>query len=274
MKFCSTTSVISAASILLASSSFAGEYLIAPGKSDAAFSVSFTTFDQFWAGGAKQPSVPGGGDVERLSFRGYYFYGITDSVAADVSIGYADTSTGLSDDSEFTDLTLGLAWQVLEESDAGFDWLVRAGFSIAGDYEVGVLSAPGDGENNFDLMTKVGKSFGGGLRGDLELGYTVSGGDVPDSFRLRTGPSWQIFDTVTLDVSGIYFEGIDGIDIGGPGFTGLRDLPRVEEQGLVGEVGLAFSAGSGYYRLSVSKIFDGRNIGEELTVGAFSSFRF
>lgn len=274
MKNSTIASTIAAASILLASNASAGNYLIAPGESDVAFSISHTSFDQFWAGSAKQDGVPGGGNIERTSFRSYFFYGIDDGLALDLSIGYADTSSGLSDDSEFTDTTIGLSWQAKEESDAGFDWLVRGGISIAGGYDVGVLSAPGDGENGLDFMTKFGKTFSNGTRGDLEIGYTFNDGDVPDSFRLRAGPSFQLNDTFTLDVSGIYFTGIDGIDIGGPGFTGLGDLPLVEEQGTAGEIGLAFSAGKGYYRLSLSQLFDGRNIGEETTIGAFGSFRF
>lgn len=275
MKNKKTPSLIALASILLASSASAGNYLIAPGESDIAFSVSHTSFDQFYAGSAKQDSVPGGGNIERTSVRSYFFYGLDDGLALDLSVGYADTSSGLSDSSDFTDTTIGLSWQAREESADGFDWLLRGGVSIAGSYDVGLLSAPGDGENALDFMTKFGKTLGqNGTRGDVEIGYTINNGSVPDSFRLRAGPTFPISDTFSLDVSGIYFTGIDGIDIGGPGFTGLGDLPLVEEQGTAGEIGLSFNAGPGYYRLSLSQLFDGRNIGEETTVGVFGSFRF
>jgi len=259
----------------IASSAIADGYLIGSGQSDLAFSISHTSFDQFWAGSAKQPGVPGGGNIERTSFRVYYHYGLENDTAIDLSIGYADTSSGLSDGSDFTDSSIGLSWQGAVQSEDGIDWILRGAVNIAGDYDVGVLSAPGDGENGFDIMTKFGKTLGSnGIRADAEIGYTLNDGDAPDSFRLRAGPTFPVSDGFSIDLTAIYFTGIDGIDIGGAGFTGLGDLPKVEERATAGEIGFAFNAGSGYYRLSISQIFDGRNIGEELTLGAFGSFRF
>lgn len=253
----------------------ASDYLTTPGAFSVAQSISHTSYDQFWAGGEKQPGVPGGGEIERTSYRTYLFYGIQEDLALDFSFGYADTSSVLSTNGSLTDYSFGLSWQLAHEEDSSFDWMVRTGVSIADSYEVGFLSAPGDGENSFDLMTKFGRSFGNnGVRGDLELGYTLSAGDVPDSFRIKAGPSIPLGGGVTIDVNGMFFTGIDGIDIGGPGFTGLGDLPKVEERGTAGEIGLSLSTDYGYYRLSVSQIFDGRNIGEELTTGLFGSFSF
>ncbi|MCH6257138.1 hypothetical protein MLD52_11310 [Puniceicoccaceae bacterium K14] len=263
-------------SIVFAAGVSASDYLIAPGKIALGQSISHTSFDEFWAGSAKQPGVPGGGEIERTSYRSYIFYGIQEDLALDFSFGYADTSSVLSTDGSLTDYALGLSWQLAHEEDSSLDWMVRAGISIADSYEVGVLSAPGDGENSFDLMTKFGRSFTeNGIRGDVEVGYTLSdGGDVPDSYRLKAGSSIPLGGGFAFDVSGIYFSGIDGIDIGGPGFSGLADLPKVEESGTAGEIGLSVATNYGYYRISVSQILDGRNIGEELTSGIFASFSF
>ena len=259
----------------LSSASFAGDYLVKSGETGVGFSLSQTTFDQFYAGSVKQPGVPGDRHIQRTSYRSYLYYGIQDDLTLDVSVGYADTSSGLSTDGSLSDSQIGLSWQLAHEGESSpLDWMFRTGINIAGNYETGFLSAAGDGENGIDLMTKFGRSLSSnGARGDVEIGYTINNGDVPESFRLRAGPSFPIGNGLTLDVSGIYFSGIDGIDIGGPGFTGLGDLPRVAEQGVVGEVGLSFIYGHGYYRLSASQLFDGENIGEELTFGLYVGFK-
>lgn len=254
----------------------AGDYIVKPGEASIGFSLSQTSFDQFYAGSVKQPGVPGGQHIQRTSFRSYLFYGLQENLALDLSVGYADVSSGLSSDSAFTDSQIGLSWQLAHQGESSaFDWLVRAGVNIEGDYETGFLSAPGDGESGFDLMTRFGGAFAeNGARADVEFGYTLNGGDVPDGFRLRAGPSFPIGNGLTLDLAGTYFEAAEsGIDIGGPGFTGLGDLPKVAEQGLAGEVGLSFIYGGGYYRLSVSQLFDGTNIGEELTFGLYAGFK-
>jgi|GEM_PF-1942583 len=259
----------------LASASIAGNYMPQAGEKTIGVSVTHTSFDRFWAGSDKQPGVPGGGNIERTSYRTYLFYGIKDDLALDLSIGYADTSSALSSGDDFTDSQIGLSWQLANEGESAMDWMVRAGVNIGGGYETGFLSAPGDGENGLDFMTKFGRAFGsGGARGDLEIGYTFNDGQVPDSFRLRGGPSFPLGQGMNLDFSGIFFQGVDGIDIGGPGFSGLIDLPRVKERAIAGEVGFSFNAGGGYYRLSVSQIFDGENIGEEFTFGVFAGFGF
>lgn len=262
-------------SAALVTTATAGEYLIKKGDLSIAQSISYTTYDQFWVGSAKQPGVPGGGDIERTSYRTYLYYGIDENFALDASIGYADISSGLTDSGSLADSSIGLSWQLANESDSALDWMVRTGINIAGDYETGFISAPGDGENGIDLMTKFGRSFGSnGARGDVEVGYTLNNADVPDSFRLRAGPTIPVGKGVSLDFSGIYFAGVDGIDIGGTGFTGLIDLPKVQEKGTAGELGISFGAGNGYYRFSVSKVFDGENIGDEFTIGGFASFKF
>lgn len=274
MKHSKLISTLAAASVLATVAS-AGHYTPKKGDANVGFSLSYTSFDQFWAGSDKQPGVPGGGNIERTSYRSYFFYGIEDNLALDLSVGYADTSSNLSNGHDFTDSSIGLSYQLSDENSGSYDWMVRGGFNIAGSYDTGFLSAPGDGENGFDLMTKFGKTLSSnGTRGDLEIGYTINGGDVPDSARLRVGPTFPVSDTISIDAAGIFFTGIDGIDIGGPGFTGLADLPKVEERGAAGEVGISFNTSQGYYRLSVSQVFDGRNIGEELTIGAFGSFSF
>lgn len=86
-----------------------------------------------------------------------------------------------------------------------------------------------------------------------------------------------------MDAGLIYFTSTqDGLDIGGPGFgtnrldnpSPLRDLPLVEEEGIAGEVGLSYASGRYYWRASVSQLFDGRNVGKELTVGISLSVSF
>ncbi len=261
--------------VLITTNAFAGDYLIESGQSSIAFSATRTTFNQFWVGSEKQPGVPGGGDIERNSYRSYFYYGLGTDFALDLSVGYGEVTTGLTKSDDFTDSQIGLSWQLAKQGESPLDWMVRTGVNIAGGYETGLISALGDGENGIDLMTKFGGNFGSSAsRGDVEIGYTLNDGDVPDSLRLRAGPTIPFGNGLSIDLSGIYATGTSGIDIGGEGFTGLGDLPKVKEQATAGEVGLSLSSQYGYYRMSVSKVFDGRNIGDELTVGLFGAFSF
>lgn len=261
-------------SSFLANNVMAGDLVAAPGATSIGASISHTSFDQFYAGDDLQPEVPGGGEIERTSLRLYAEHGVGQDMSIDLSAGYADTSSGITEDNDFTDVQIGFNWQFADEQTSLADWQVRAGLNIAGDYETGRLSAPGDGENGIDISTRAVRTILNGVTGEFQAGYTFNDGDVPDSYRLRVGPRFELGSGIALDFTGIYFSGIDGIDIGGEGFSGLEDLPKVEEEGLVGEVGITINGNFGFYRFSASQLFDGANIGEELTFGLYTGFGF
>lgn len=238
-------------------------------------SISFTTFDEFWAGDTVS-GVPGGGDIERFSYRLYLDYGLTDDIALDASVGYADVESELSgNQSDFTDVFLGIRWQFLKETATAPDAVVRVGAIISGDYDVGNLSAPGDGADGFEATLKLGKTLtSSGIRAEGTLGYAFYGEDVPDSFWSQIRGIFPVGYGISIDTGYTYFTKTDGIDIGGPGFSGLSDLPQVEEEGHAGELGISWSSKYGYYRLAYSRIFEGRNIGKEETIGLAASYKF
>lgn len=272
------SSVACAAFLLVFSSSLShgAYYMLHQGEFATSFSLTHTTFDEFWAGDVKQPGVPGGGDIDRLSYRVYVDYGLSDTFKADFSVGYADVDANLGSQDDFTDVFLGMSWQFIEETSSMPDIMLRLGATIQGSYDVGQLSAPGDGASGFDLSTTLGKTLTDwGLRGEFALGYSFKSEEVPDNFWYKLKGIVPVGNGFSLDGGYSYFTGIDGIDIGGPGFTGLGDLPLVEEEAHILEVGLAFDSGDfGYYRLVYSEVIDGRNIGVEQTVGLSASFAF
>ena len=274
----STEKTLAASALLLATSPFtaaAKDYLPKAGQSSLSLGVSYTEFDRFYAGDVLQPGVPGGGEITRLSYRGYFFYGLQDGLALDFSIGYAQTDSNITDQSAFTDIYAGINYQFAKEDTAGLDALVRFGVIIAGDYDTGFLSAPGDGENGLDFSVKFGRSLGiDALRSESEIGYAIYEGPVPDSYRIKSGFAFDLGGGFSVDASAIYFNAPQGIDIGGPGFTGLGDLPAVGEEGIAGEFGIAVGTPYGYYRLGYTEVFDGENVGEERTVGLSGSWSF
>lgn len=259
---------------LLSTLATAGDIVVQPGSTALGASLSYTSYDEFYRGDTLQPEVPGGGDIEITSFRLYAETGLRDGLSVDVSAGYAESKSGVTEDDDFTDVYLGVNWQVADQEADFADMKLRAGVTIAGDYETGRLSALGDGENALDLSIAGRHFFNESLCGNLETGFTINDGDVPNAIRFRAGPQYELGGGFAVDASGIYFKGLDGIDIGGPGFSGPVDLPKVEEEGLVGELGLTASGNYGYYRFSVSHLFDGANVGEELTFGVYTGFTF
>ncbi|MEM7673323.1 MAG: hypothetical protein AAF212_08290 [Verrucomicrobiota bacterium] len=265
-----------------------------PKKDQLSVSTGFsnTTFDEFYSGpgGETEGPTPGNEEIERNVFRTYLYYGIEDNLAVDFSFAIADVQAfeGVPDtvgnQTEFADFTLGLNWQPFLEATYGFDLLTRVGINIEGTYETGALSAPGDGANGIDLGVKFGRTLtDSGIRGDVALNYYIRGEGVPDSFSIKVGPSIPLPYNFNLDAGLIYFTSTqDGLDIGGPDFgtnrlsnpSPLRDLPLVEEEGTVGEVGLSLSSGRYYWRASISQLFDGKNVGKELTFGISLSLSF
>lgn len=265
-----------------------------PKKDQLSVSTGFsnTTFDEFYSGpgGTTEGPTPGNEEIERNVVRTYLYYGIEDNLAVDFSFAVADVQAfegvpdTVGDQTEFADFTLGLNWQPFFEANYGFDLLTRVGINLEGTYETGELSAPGDGANGVDFGVKFGRTLtDSGIRGDVALNYYIRGEGVPDSFLIKVGPSIPLPYNFNLDASLIYFTSTqDGLDIGGPGFgenrvsnpSPLRDLPLVEEEGTIGEIGLSLSSGRYYWRASISQLFDGRNVGKELTFGISLSLSF
>lgn len=248
------------------------------GESYVSTAFYHQSFDQFYAG-SNLGGTPAGVEIERIHFRLHADFGIADRLAADIGIGYFDTTGGVAGpftigkQNGLADTYAGLKYALTTADDRGFNSAFRVGVTIPGDYQTGQLSAPGDDAFGLDLKALFSRNIG---FVDLEAyaGYWIYEGAVPESIGFGVTLKKYLPHGFWLEYGYHYFDADGNLDIGGPGFNGAN-LPQVSEEGQRWEVATGFGdSKKRYYRVSYSKVFDGRNIGREETFGVSVSFPF
>lgn len=154
------------------------------------FSVSYVSqsADNYWRGpdGAEKGKL-GFGPIDQTTLWLQGTYGISDIVALDVEVGNSETTPGVSPPPPSdgrTDFTAGLTWRILDEdiNERGLPSVgVRGAMVLAGNYDVGLPTAIGDGANGFDASVVVGKFLTNSVATSAEYGLRTRGGDVPNS---------------------------------------------------------------------------------------------
>jgi hypothetical protein len=241
---------------------------------------SFSTFDEFWMGKTKVDNPPNGDSLDQ--YTGYLFleYGIFENLAADATVGYSATDTdafgGDASDDGLNDTFLGLRYRLLNEYDAPWAWAptvsIRVGGIIAGTYDSNLPFSVGDEAHGFESQLLLGKTFGDsgfGMYGDI--GYRVRESPVPDDMFGSVG-IFQHLGPVTLAFGYRHVQGLDGLDIGGPGFDPSagrsHGFPAVKEINQIIEGGISFTDGGGRnYQFTAGTSVDGRNTGDKLIFG-------
>ncbi len=250
-----------------------------PGRFNVTPSFIYQSFDEFYAGDQRVDTPGGGEKITRESYRLYFDYGLVANWSLDLSIGYYRTESGVegpfteSNQDGLGDTYLGVRHALLTQDAQGLDLAVRVGGTLPGDYETGQLSAPGDDAWGADFKVLAGKTYGQ-TRLEGTLGYFLNEGAVPETFLAAISVSQEIFTKFWVGVGYTYFDADGDLDIGGLGFSPDR-LREVSELGQVIDASLAYADDGGrYYRVFISQLVDGENIGREQTIGASVSFGF
>jgi hypothetical protein len=246
-------------------------YLPAAGELNLTPTYTYSYYDKAWIGKTKMEIDQ---DQHGTFLSGQY--GITDRFAFDATVGYAWAEIeGMGNDDGLTDTTLGFTFAALQE-DAGAPLQVafRVGAIIPGTYDAGTPFAIGDGAAGVETSILLAKEIatGFGLYGDF--GYRWRDNDVPEDL-FASGGVYGTFGPVTLAAGYRGSWGIDGGDIGGPGFGQSYGFPQVKEIQHNLEVSLGFSdPGDRFYQLFYSRTLDGRNTGEDNVFGAAITIPF
>lgn len=239
-------------------------------------SFVYSTFDEFWLGTEKMDNPPNGKSLDQYTGLLTLEYGITPDLAADLTIGYTATDTdafGGDSDDGLADTTFGLRYQFLDQHREG-RWplwptaAIRVGGIIEGTYDEDLPFSAGDGASGAEVSLLLGKEIcpGFGFFGDV--GYRYRTRDVPEDLFASAGTyfTWRDF---TASVAYRHVEGLDGDDIGDPGFT----FPEVKEVIQNIEAGLGYrDSGGRYYQFFYARTIDGRNTGEKDIFGFSASF--
>ena len=239
-------------------------------------SYAYQTFDEFWLGRDKMDLSD---DVNQHTTLLTLEYGITERLAADATVGYTwvdstDAFGSGDEDDGLTDTTFGLRYKLLDQDSEGWPmWpniAVRVGGIIEGSYDENLPFSAGDGASGAEASLLLSRAIcpNFGLFGDV--GYRYRDGDVPDDLFGSAG-AYVAFYGFTLSGAYRHVQGLDGDDIGDPGFS----FPEVKEVNQNVEVGLAYRDGGGrYYQLFYAHTVDGRNTGEKDIFGVSASFSF
>ena len=234
--------------------------------------------DSLFAGEADAP-LPA--DIELDSVNLLASYGLSDRWALDVVVGYAESDFvvdpvlapegGLDG---ITDSFVGVRYKALDEIDgAPLTLTFGTGVTIEGDYDVGALSAIGDGASGAQVSVAAGRQLDRfSLSGDI--GYRFRGGNVPDELFGSAQVGASLTDRLSAYGGYIFVESNGDLDIGGPGFTPAR-FPEVEENYQVWLVGAALGLTD---TLSASvtygENFEGRNTAQSEFVRVGVSYGF
>jgi hypothetical protein len=254
-----------AACILVPGLSFAdGPWLAEPGGADFTLSYVTQSTDEFFLGKDAE-RLPE--DLDQNTIGVSFSYGISDRLALDIASGWSRSefivAPPLSSDAELdgiTDTRVRLRYLALDEfANSGVTLTLSAAALIEGDYDVGALNAIGDGASGLEGSLSVGRIFASGLWVAGEAGYRYQNHDVPNEWFGSMDLGYTITPRLSARVGYALVNAVDGIEIGGPGFTPAR-FPEVEEDYAVFSAGLGFSF-TNSFRLGIDygNQHDGRN---------------
>lgn len=210
-------------------------------------------------------------------------YGIADALAVDGRLGRSTVEAGgpFADDEQSggADMSLGVTWRLVDEdiSEAGMPSVaLRFGVIRAGDYDVGMPHAIGDGGDGFEMSVHVGKVIGQ-IALAAEFGIKSLNNDIPRATTVSATAHW--FTPVPgLSVRAQYYtQGSDGsLNIGTPeGPPAHPDrFPEVAEEVDRISIGASYSFGALTVGVDSFDTRDGRNTGDFDAWAASVSYNF
>lgn len=212
-------------------------WLPSPGAADLTFSFTNQKADEFKPG-ASTANLPA--PLELDTFGIALNYGISDSLALDVNIGYAKSKfirvPGLAPDgglSGLTDSRLGLRFRLLDDlANDPVTFTIGAAALIKGNYKTGALSAIGDGANAIEISAAVGKAITSNFDVYGVVGYRDRNEPVPNETFFKAGANVNFTPQL---FAGLEYQRVDargGLDIGGPGFSPARFRETQEDYSL------------------------------------------
>lgn len=257
-------------------------WLAEPGTGFVNVSYVYQTADEFYRAEQKRPTPAGGEDLSQGTVWVNLDYAMTDSLAVDVQVGWAQSDfvvlfPGPAPEDGYSglvDTTVGLTWRVVDEaiSDAP-SVAFRIGGIIAGDYDTGYINSLGDGGNGYEASVIVGKFLGDrfGLSG--ELGYRDRDNEIPSAIFANVSALWLLNERFTLGLDYQYVDSESALDIGAPGFSPAR-FPELEEDVQSAGVRLFWNLGNVGLNLFHARVVDGRNTAANGITGATVSYFF
>ena len=184
-------------------------------------------------------------------------HGISDELAFDFKTGYAASR----EEYGRTDSNLALSWRVVDEfiEDDLPTITLRAGATIAGDYDIGSPHAIGDGANGGEISALAGKIFQPWLAFSAELGFRKRTSGVPDEIFYTAGVHLLPLEGLSTSLSYQFTNATNGLDVGGPGFDGTN-FNRLEEDTNLLDLSASYTLTSSVsIGLNLARVTGGKN---------------
>ena len=249
-----------------------------PARGELVISPAFAhqEFDQGWVGETKVDFIPLGVRLVQRSYVVALEYGLTPSVALDLTGGWSQVGGVGAHRDGITDTYVGVRWSPLPAPDplatVQATLALRVGGIVQGTYGTGSILNVDDGANGLEgslLYALAWPRARLGLQGDL--GYRVRYENVPDDLFGSLGASGDLTPWLTLGASYRYVGARSGGDLLTPGFQ-WSDAKEIEHQ-FGGSVTLRDRAGRGVTAFG-SRVVAGRNTGEDRQLGLALSLPF
>ena len=257
----------------------ASPWLPAPASKTLSLSYTHSSADEFFAGDRKM-GLPT--DLDQDSVLVGFVYGITDRLAVDFTTGYSNArfqeDPVLSPEAELDGLIdprFGVRYRLRDEyEDGGVTLTLQGAGVIGGGYRTGAINAIGDDALGIELSALAGKLWENGLGLSVEVGYRWREDDVPNEWFGQVESSYALTSQLSARVTYAIVDAIDGIDIGGPGFTPAR-FPETEEDYQILSGGLAYNVMRGVViSVDYGQVLDGRNTSLSELIGFSVSYSF
>jgi len=191
-------------------------------------------------------------------------YGFSDAVAIDARLGRSAATAGpLGEDTGSTDTTVGVTWRFTDEDVSGMpNMAVRFAVISAGDYDVGMPNAIGDGGDGYEASFLIGKILAGQLALSAELGMRSVNNNVPDQTTVTATAHWLTPMEGLIVRTQYHQQRSDGeLDIGQPGFNPSR-FPEVTEDIDRVSIGATVTVGSLAFGIDRFNTIGARNTGD------------
>lgn len=223
-------------------------------------------------------------------------YAITDAVAIDVQSAWARSflpgPVGPTPEESFSglgDSNIAVTWRIVDEYVSNAPSIaIRGALIAAGNYETGYINSLGDGGHGFEASVIAGKfwsnagfsaELGFRTRASTEIneqavGGTVGDVDIPNDVFFNLAGFFPLNDVFTLGVDYQMVDALDGIDIGGPGFSPSRFPALQEDIHLVGGRLLANVTDVISLNVFGGQVVAGRNTAKSRVLGVGVTFAF
>lgn len=266
----------------LVASADGSAWLAEPGTGFVNVSYVHQTADEFYRAQEKRPTPAGGEDLSQGTVWVNLDYAMTDSLAVDVQVGWAQSDfvelfPGPAPEDGYSglvDTTIGLTWRMVDEAIVDAPSVAfRIGGIVAGDYDTGYINALGDGGNGYEASLIVGKFLGDRLGVSGEFGYRDRDNDIPAAVYANVSALWLLNDQFALGFDYQQVNSETALDIGGPGFSPAR-FPELEEDTQSVGLRLFWNLGDVGLNLFHARVVDGRNTAANGITGATVSYFF